>query len=329
VNKLLIFLAILLYLLIYYLRLQQGGWEGKVEVFNDLRANLDRQIALYLPSPQAELLSGILLGQNKDLPGQLRLALRDTSTLHIVVASGQNLSMLAGFFLGLAGLLKRRTVILLSFLAIIFYCLLTGFQIPILRAAIMVSLGFLAQILGREKDTVWILILTCALMLLINPNWIGELSFQLSVLATFGVVVVAPLFAERIKFIPDIIRSDLAVSLGAQMMVMPIIAANFHQVSLVGLFTNILVLWTIPLIMILGGSLLLFSALLPPIANLISWLVGALLQYFLYIVEFFSSMPFAWEYVGEYSWVFWVGYYLLVAGFLKFLDLKPNKNKKN
>ena len=87
-------LVIVLYALIYFLRFQQampagrqGGWEPKLDLFPQVRSSLDQRITQFLPSPQAELLSGILLGNQRDLPYDLRLALRDTSTLHIVVVS--------------------------------------------------------------------------------------------------------------------------------------------------------------------------------------------------------------------------------------------------
>src|SRR3989338_11270807 len=90
-------LAIVLYILLYFLRLQQGGWEPETEVLKEQRQFLDKRISKILPSPQSDILSGILLGQNKTLPYDIKLALRDRSTLHIVVASGQNLSLVAGF----------------------------------------------------------------------------------------------------------------------------------------------------------------------------------------------------------------------------------------
>src|SRR3989304_8503283 len=125
-----VILAIILYLLLFIIRYQQGGWDLKWDIFKNLRQDLDQRISRFLPSPQAELLSGILLGQNKNLPAEFRLALRDTSTLHIVVASGQNLSMVAGFFLSLAGLIKRKQAITLNFLAVMHYTLLSGMQVP-------------------------------------------------------------------------------------------------------------------------------------------------------------------------------------------------------
>lgn len=319
-----IILAIFLYLLIYFLRWQQGGWDLKIDAFKNQRMYLDSKISELLPSPQAELLSGILLGQNKNLPPGFKLALRDTSTLHIVVASGQNLSMVAGFFLSLAGLIKRRQAIILSLLAVTLYTLLTGVQIPVLRAAIMFSLASLAAFSGRQRAGWWILLVTASLMLLVNPRWITDLSFQLSFLATFGVVVVAPVFLKFLYKIP-LLGQDLSVTLAAQLMVTPVIAANFHQFSLVSLITNAMILWTVPFAMILGSLALVLSLLWSGLAWIFSLSVSALLTYFIYIVQFFASLPFAWEYVGEQVWIVWVGYYLMMGGVLLAIDRTTSK----
>lgn len=311
-TKLPIILSVVLYLLIFLVRYQQGGWDIKIDLFPQLRQGLDQRIAQMLPSPQAELLSGILLGQNKNLPGKLKLALRDTSTLHIVVASGQNLSMVAGFFLSLSGLIGRKKALALGLLASIFYTFLSGMQLPILRAAIMFSFSSLASFFGRERDGWWVLIVTAALMLLVNPEWITNLSFQLSFLATFGVIVVAPILLKFLGKLP-VIGQDLAVTLAAQAMVTPVLAQNFHQISLVSLITNVLVLWTISFIMILGSVMILFGSVFALFTNIF-------LTYFIYIVQFFASLPFAWEYVGEQIWIVWVGYYMLLLGIMLSLN---------
>ncbi len=325
VNYLPLVLAVILYVLILWLRFVQGGWEPKFDLFKDQRQALDQKINQLLPSPQAELLSGILLGENKNLPGSLRLALRDTSTLHIVVASGQNLSLVAGFFLYLTGLIKRKNAVALALVASVFYTLLTGVQVPILRAAIMFSLASLAQLFGRERDGSWVLLVTVAVMLLINPGWITSISFQLSVLATFAVIVVAPILLKYFQKLP-IIGEDLAVSLAAQIMVTPIIAQDFHQFSVVGLFANVLVLWTVSFTMILGAIMIAVSFISLSLAWFISLGVSAFLTYFIYIVQYFSSLSFSWVYVGEQVWVVWVGYYLVVASIMLSLI---NAKKKN
>ncbi len=306
-SKLPIILVVILYLLIFFIRYQQGGWEMKLDLFPKLRQSLDQKINQSLPSPQAELLSGILLGNKKDLPVGLKLALRDTSTLHIVVVSGQNLTLVAGLFLSMAGLIKRKTAIILSFGAVIFYTLLTGVQTPVLRAAIMALLGFSAELFGRQKSGVWVLTITAGFMLLINPLWIGDLSFQLSYLATFGVIVLAPKLEKILNFLPPFIKQDLAITFGAQAMVMPVIIQNFHQLSFTGVFANLLVGWTMPFIMVFGALMILTGPIFVLITNV-------LLTYFIYVVQFFASLPFAWEYVGEQIWIVWIGYYLVLAG---------------
>lgn len=308
-DKLPLVLAVILYLLIFFIRYEQGGWEVNLDLFPKLRQNLDQKINSSLPSPQAELLSGILLGNKKNLPPKLKLALRDSSTLHMVVVSGQNLTLMAGLFLKLSGLLRRKTAIFISLMAIIFYTLLTGAQIPVLRAAIMATLVFGAEFFGRQKSGMQVLIIVAGIMLLINPQWIADLSFQLSFLATFGVIAVAPLFEKTLKFLPQFIKQDLAITAGAQIMVMPIIIQNFHQLSIVGVFANLFVGWTIPFIMILGVLVLILGSAL-------SILTNVLLTYFIYMTQFFAQLPFAWKYVGEQVWVVWAGYYMMVGGAL-------------
>lgn len=301
-------LFVILYIFLLIFRLQQPAFEPKFDILKNQRNFLGARIQSFLSSPESDLTSGILLGQNKNLPAGLRLALRDTSTLHIVVASGQNLSMVGGFFLALAGLIKKKNAVLLSLLAVGFYTVLSGFQVPILRAAVMFGLASIGQLVGRERDGWRILSLTGALMLLVNPKWISEISFQLSFLSTFGVIVIAPIFLRWLGRVP-IIGQDLAVSLAAQIMVTPVIAQNFHQFSFVGLVTNVFVLWTVAPIMILASMMLVLGSLL-------TWPLLALTQYFVYIVTFFGHLPFAWRYIGDLPWIVWVGYYMVVTAIM-------------
>lgn len=318
-------LAVILYVSIYLVRFQQGGWEVKLDLFPQFRENLDKKISVLLPSPQAQLLSGIVLGAKRDLPYNLRLALRDTSTLHMVVVSGQNLSLLAVLILRLSGLLTRKLAILLTFCVISGYVVLTGGQIPVLRAALMAYLSGLAQLFGRQNDGFWTLIMIAGLLLLINPLWILDLSFQLSFLATFGVVVIAPILASNLYRLPLFIRENLSVTIGAQLAVFPVIAQNFHQLSLVSLPANLLTLWTIPYIMSWGLVMLALTAVSDFMAKFVALGLNILLTYFIYIVQFLANLPFAWEYVGEQVWVVWVGYYMVVGGIL----LAINKNYKS
>lgn len=244
-----------------------------------------------------------------------------------MVVSGQNLTFVAGFFWALSGLIKRKLAIVLALSATIFYTILTGAQIPVLRALLMVSIAMLAQTTGRQKDSLWALIVTGALMLLINPMWISDLSFQLSFMATMGLVLITPILLRRLKNMP-LIGQELAVTTGAQLMVIPIIAQNFHQFSVVGIVTNILVGWAIPFIMVLGFPIILFGFISESLSSIFAFLTNLFLSYFIYVVEFFANLPFSWEYVGEKVWVFWVGYYLILAAVMLLLNNDKTRNSE-
>ena len=189
--KKLVIILIALFFIIFLFRIYQNGGldqeKGTNEdlqtlalLFKPLQESLSDNINQLLPQPQAALLDGMLLGVKSSLPKDFNDNLKSTSTIHIVVVSGQNLSMLIGFVMSLASIFGRRKTIVLSFFLTIFYCLLTGLQIPAIRAAIMVSFSGLAQLIGREKESFWILLITVSLMLIYDPNWLLSISFQLS-----------------------------------------------------------------------------------------------------------------------------------------------------
>lgn len=330
-SLLIILLTALLLLRIYSvdgLNYYQGDpeLESLSEGFVPLRDFLSDKIDASLPQPQAALLAGIVLGVKTSLPPELKQALRRTSTIHIVVVSGQNLSLLAGFLMQLGVILGRRKATLLCFSVIILYPLLTGLQTPVIRAAIMAGFTLAAQFLGREKDVFWVLLLTAFLMLIYNPNWIFSISFQLSFLATFGVSVMAPVVVKKLQFLPNIIKEDFGVSLSAHAMTWPVIAANFHQASLVGIAVNSIVLWTISLIMAGGIISLLGVALNPVLGGILALFPAVLLTFFIIIVNWFNTFPFASIYVGNVNWVVWLGYYIFILGifvYLKKINQEP------
>ena len=120
----------------------------------------------------------------KRLPKDFEEALRNTGTIHLVVVSGYNIMIVGGFFLLLAGFIKRKYAITLSISAIVIYTLLTGAQAPTVRAAIMGGLAFSATFLGRQNLPFYTLLLAAFIMLIINHSTFSDIAFQLSFLAT-------------------------------------------------------------------------------------------------------------------------------------------------
>lgn len=296
--------------------LDPGYKELSIDWLTPLQQKLVSQIELITPVPESALLSGILLGEKSSLPHWLRLQLQDTSTIHMVVVSGQNLTILAGFLITLAPWVGRRIAILITLFGCLAYAVLTGFQVPVIRATIMAVATLTAQLLGKNATSWYVLALSAGLMLLFNPNWILSISFQLSFLATLGLVVMAPIITPKLSLVPKVLRGDLATTISAQALTFPVIAATFGQVSLVGVLANVMVLWTIPLVMISGFMALMVSFISETLGSVVVMIPTMLLTYFIYMVDFFAGLPAASIISADIGVWGWLGYYLIVGGVL-------------
>lgn len=278
-----------------------------------LKLKIENNLGKILPPPQSGLLAGMILGSKQTLPDDFRNGLINTSTIHIVVASGQNLTILSGLIIGLASTFGRRKTVLISIGTNLFYALLTGFQIPIIRAAIMNIFASAATLTGREANVLYALFFSAILMLIYEPLWLFSISFQLSFLASFSVMEFAPSLEHKFKWLPDIVRADLIVSSAAFLFTLPIIFENFHRISVTGIVVNALVLWTTPLIMASGGIVAALSLISLEITSVLVLIPGIFLTYLVYVVNFFNKLAPSVE-TNSMGLVFWLGYYLLLLG---------------
>lgn len=249
-----------------------------------------------LPEPHNGLLSGIVLGTKNSLEKGFLEKLRGTGTLHIVVASGTNISIFAG---GLLYLListfktHRKLAVIVSLIFIWVYIFFIGFQPPIVRAGIMASIAFAAQILGREGEGIRALIFSAVVMVLSVPQWIFDLGFQLSFLATAGIILMGSRIAERLGGFGRLgrfgegIRETLAMTLAAQVAVLPLIYYKFGSFPLLSPLVNVLVVPIVPLIMA-GGFILGLLGLFGVFGKIFSWFIWLPLEYFVQVINIFS-----------------------------------------
>ncbi|MBM3205697.1 ComEC/Rec2 family competence protein [Candidatus Shapirobacteria bacterium] len=260
------------------------------------RGQAEERVKRFLPEPQASLLLGIVLGVKSQMPEEFFNRLRKTGTLHLVVASGQNVALLSGFLINtLVYFLKRRWAICLTLFFVFLYVLMVGAEPPAVRAGLMLSLAFLAQLLGKQGDPVKFLFLSAVLMLIINPLILFDIGFQLSFAATTGIIVVYPRLKNlswRLFKVP-FLGEGLAVSFSAQACTLPILLINFGQFSWLSPLINALVLPLIPIIMAFGFIIIVLSFLITPLAQLLAWLVLPLLTYFVKVIDFF----------GHFDWI--------------------------
>lgn len=268
---------------------RQNFWRirGSLVAFRKQLAGIFAQV---LPSPHAELLAGMVLGQKSNLPERFYEALRKTGTLHVVVASGQNIAIVTGFLLALLPwLVSRRKAVFFALLGAVCYILLTGAEPPVVRAGIMAGLSFLAESGGREGAGKRLLLFSAAVMLLVSPWLVFELSFQLSFAATAGLLWLYPKLRRWRPFRVPLVGDGLATSLSAQLAVAPLLFWQFGRLSLVSPAVNALVGVTVPFLMALGLVIIALGLVWLPSAQLVAWLAWPLLEWFIKIVEIFGG----------------------------------------
>jgi competence protein ComEC len=274
---------------------------------------LESLLEKVMPEPQASLLLGILLGSKREMPSKFFQNLQETGTLHVVVASGYNITVVAGFLVAsLVKFVNRRKALVWALLGVLTYTLMAGAEPPVVRAAIMGSLTYLAQFLGREKDAVVCLFFAAAVMLLISPLMLLDIGFQLSFLATAGILFIYPKLGGKVFEMP-LLGDELRVTLAAQIGTLPILIFNFGQVSFISPLINALVLPVVPLIMGLGAGVVGVGLFIQPLGQILAWFAWVPLTYFVKLIEWFGSLPWVSFAVGQLSWRWLFGYYLVLS----------------
>lgn len=279
-----------------------------------------------LPAKEAALILGITFGIKEEMPASFEADLQKAGLMHVIAASGMNITMLGGFLVVVFGtFLKRQTALLASILGIIFYAALAGFEPSIVRAAVMGILVFSAGILGRQSTAFVTLFLAGFTMLMINPSLIYDIGFQLSFMATAGLVYLRPIFLINPRLNSGIERSvlgeDLITTLTAQLATLPILLVNFGSYSPWSILVNAIVLWTVPFIMIVGGVAGVIGLIIEPIGRIISYLSMPFLLYFIKITEFFGSLE-AQITINSIPFMVIGGYYLILLSIIIWLRNK-------
>ena len=281
-------------LLIAYPGIQKLGQEKGLlsQVFSLRRTLIDKSSQIW-PQPESALFTGVILGEDSILPN-FRENLIKTGTVHIVVVSGQNVSMLAAATTAiLAPFLQRRAVSLLVILVIFFYTLLTGFQPPTVRAAIMGSLTFLAKLIGRENWGFWALGMAALTMLTFEPKLLFDISFQLSFAATFGILFAQSFFEKILSNFPKIIKETLSITFAAWIFTAPVIAFYFAQFTPITPISNLLVVPIVPFLMILGAFSVILALINLFLAKIVAVIPFIPATYFTFVIENLSKLPFA------------------------------------
>jgi competence protein ComEC len=273
-----------------------------------IKANALVVIYRIFPDPEASLMAGILLGVESGIPLPVQEAFKDTGTSHIIAISGFNITILAGLFAAIFGRLlgKRRRFLGagLSISAISAYTVLVGAEAAVVRAAIMGGLSVFARQVGRRQDGLNSLGLIAGVMALANPQVLWDIGFQLSFMATLGLVLYADPFSQAFvrwasHFLSPAIVQRLAgpvgeyflFTLAAQLTTLPVTIYHFQRLSLSSLLVNPLILPVQPAVMILSGIAMLLGMISQPLGQIAAYLSWPFVVYTIRAVELLARLP--------------------------------------
>lgn len=284
-------------------------------------------ISRVVPEPHSAFLGGITIGAKEGLPESLQEKFRITGVAHIVALSGYNITIVSETIMMFFSFLPQYLAIGGGVAGVILFAIMTGASATVLRASIMALLALTARATGRIYTVSWALYLAGFFMVLQNPKILRfDTSFQLSFLATLGLIYISPIVKNKLGFVTDKfnLREIFSATISAQIAVLPLLVYKTGLFSIVGLPVNFLILPFIPLTMFLGfavGILGIFSALLSaPFA----WASYALLQYELWIVDIFAKLPFSAINISSFSELFLILSYLAIF----FITFQLRKKEK-
>lgn len=272
-----------------------------IQYFVGDRSGFSRVITQYLPNLQASMLVAMLWGDTSGISKEFYNQMVKTGLIHILVVSGSNLMIVVkGLIELLAQWVGRKRSIIFGIVMGWTYVNLVGWQIPAIRAVVMVTVLYTSQLLGRKINLIRMLILVLIIMLVADYRVLTMISFWMSFLA-FMAVSISPN--------DGVFKTTIRVN----MWLLPILAWKFGVLSLISPISNLLTLFLVETITVLGFVGLFFKPVL--------WLLYPLLVYVQKIVELLSAPPFFQLYIS-FNWIMMISCYVIGIGYyLKKNDL--------
>ena len=243
-----------------------------------------------LSEPYASLLTGLIVAGRDALPKEILEEFRRAGVIHIVVLSGFNITIIAQF---LEKLFRNRYA---AIIGVILFVVMTGAGASIVRAGIMALTVIGAKLIGRNYSAPRALLAAGFLMLFQNPKiLVFDPSFQLSFLATLGLIYFMPVIERKLYWITTRfkIRETLSQTLSTQITVLPLLIYMSGDVSIVSIPANLLILLFVPVTMLVGFLAVLLSFLTTLLAWPLAYLSYLLLSWILFVSHLFGSLPFA------------------------------------
>ncbi len=253
---------------------------------------LDQTIAF----PQSRLAAGLTVAGKRALPSAIQNEFQNSGTLQVVVLSGYNVTIIAEGIALIFSFLSKKIAGVMSIACIVCFAIMAGGSATVVRGSVMAVIVVFGALAYRKYSVSRALVLTACIMLAFNPMLlIFDASFQLSFLATAGLIFISPLIEPYLLWLPQKLklREVCVATISAQIAVTPLLLYTSGMFSIVSVPANFLISLAVPFTMLLSFSAAMIGYVSVAIASPVSWLAFFCLSYILAVVHFFASLPYA------------------------------------
>ena len=285
-----------------------------------LRKDIAERIDTVFPEDTAAFGKALLLGDDSGIGYSDNVAFQKSGIRHVIAVSGLHISILFSVIYFLTG--RKKLLTLFVGIPILFlFAAVAGFTPSVMRACVMQALIILAIALEREYDPATALSFSVLVMLIANPLTVTSVSFQLSVGCMIGIF----LFSQRIReyllqekrlgrwngknFRGKLVRwlaGSISVSVSAMVFTLPLCAVYFDMVSLIGIISNLLILWVISFTFCGIIVACLLSSIWLPLGSLIATVISVPVRYILLTARLLSRIPWGVAYTDSAYTVLWI-----------------------
>ena len=268
----------------------------------DLRRRMAQALVRQAGPDRGGVLAALVLGSAVvPVPAELREAFRASGLSHALAASGFHLSVLLGVVLPLGARLPQPARLGLAAAAMGLFVLLAGPQPSVLRAVLMGALALAVLESGHRSRPLGILAASALALLLVRPDWLLDVGFQLSVVATAALVLSARPLELGLRrwlpgWLPGWLAAATAVPLAASLYTLPLQLFHFGVVPLYAVPANLVVAPLLTPLTLGAMALACLAVLLPPLLPLATVPVDWLCRLLVLVVQAFAELPMAqWQ----------------------------------
>ncbi|MGI8336582.1 ComEC/Rec2 family competence protein [Actinomadura scrupuli] len=260
-----------------------------------VRAGLREAVSGLSPAPRG-VLPGMVVGDTSRLDPRIAEAFTTSGLTHLMVVSGANIAIVTGAVLGLARWagLSRRAAPLAAGAAVLAFVVVARPEPSVLRATVMGMIGLIALATGRERRGVPALCAAVLILVLADPALGRSYGFALSVLATAGLLVLAPPWRTRLRrWLPRGIADVLAMAAAAQVACTPVLVMLSGEIGLVAVAANLLAEPAVVPATLLGALAAAVAPVAMPVARLLVWPAGLAVSWIIWVARTAAAVPYA------------------------------------